>query len=337
MTIMAQLEGKIAVVTGGTQGLGATIARLFAERGATGIVICGRSRDKGEAKAREIQDAFGTRVVFVPADLGRVEDCRAVIAKANEEFGRVDALVNAAAITDRGTILDTSPELFDAMFAVNVRGPFFLMQDAIKLMRRDKVEGTIVNICSMSGKAGQPFIAAYCASKGALATLTQNTAYAVLRNRIRVNGLNIGWMARRRGSYPEGVSRRQPELAGRGGRPAAVRPPHRSARGGTCRGLPVERRVGSDDRLHGELRPVDLGRLRRGTPAGGASLILAHRPRSRRQPLSRFRQRSLQAFPSSCPFLGIVFDVREFRPVHRWQLACSWRSWNVGCRRSCHR
>jgi NAD(P)-dependent dehydrogenase (short-subunit alcohol dehydrogenase family) len=139
------------------------------------------------------------------------------------------------------------------MFAVNVRGPFFLMQDAIKLMRRDKVEGTIVNICSMSGKAGQPFIAAYCASKGALATLTQNTAYAVLRNRIRVNGLNIGWMARRRGSYPEGVSRRQPELAGRGGRPAAVRPPHRSARGGTCRGLPVERRVGSDDWLHGEL------------------------------------------------------------------------------------
>jgi NAD(P)-dependent dehydrogenase (short-subunit alcohol dehydrogenase family) len=208
MTIMAQLEGKIAVVTGGTQGLGATIARLFAERGAAGIVICGRSREKGEAKAREIQDATSTRVVFVPADLGKVEDCRAVIAKADEEFGRVDALVNAAAITDRGTILDTSPELFDAMFAVNVRGPFFLMQDAIKLMRRDKVEGTIVNICSMAGKAGQPFIAAYCASKGALATLTENTAYAVLRNRIRVNGLNIGWMA------SEGEDRIQREYHG---------------------------------------------------------------------------------------------------------------------------
>jgi NAD(P)-dependent dehydrogenase (short-subunit alcohol dehydrogenase family) len=76
-----------------------------------------------------------------------------------------------------------------------VRAPFFLMQDAIKLMRRDGIEGTIVNIGSMSAKAGQPFIAAYCASKGALATLTQNTAFAVLRNRIRVNGLNIGWMA----------------------------------------------------------------------------------------------------------------------------------------------
>jgi NAD(P)-dependent dehydrogenase (short-subunit alcohol dehydrogenase family) len=192
---MTQLKGKVAVVTGGTQGLGAAIARLFAERGAAGIVICGRQREKGEAKAREIQDAADTRVVFVPADLGKVEDCRAVIAKADEAFGRVDVLVNAAAMTDRGTILDTSPELFDVMFAINVRGPFFLMQETIKLMRRERVEGTIVNICSMSAKAGQPFIAAYCASKGALATLTQNTAYAVLRNRIRVNGLNIGWMA----------------------------------------------------------------------------------------------------------------------------------------------
>ena len=80
------------------------------------------------------------------------------------------------------------------MFAVNVRGPFFLMQDAIALMLRRKVEGTIVNIGSMSAKAGQPFLSAYSSSKGALATLTENTAYAVLRNRIRVNALNIGWM-----------------------------------------------------------------------------------------------------------------------------------------------
>ena len=192
---MAQLSGKFAVITGGTQGLGLAIARLFAERGAAGIITCGRSREKGLARAREIEDETGTKVVFVEADLERIEDCRNVIARADAEFGRVDALVNAAAITDRGTILDTSPELFDRIFAVNVRAPFFLMQEAIRIMRREKTEGTIVNICSMSAKAGQPFIAAYCASKGALATLTQNTAYALLRNRIRVNGLNIGWMA----------------------------------------------------------------------------------------------------------------------------------------------
>jgi len=103
--------------------------------------------------------------------------------------------VNAAAITDRGTLLDTSPELFDRMFAINVRAPFFLMQEAVSVMRREKIEGNIVNIGSMSAMAGQPFLAAYCTSKGALATLTRNTAYGLLRNRIRVNGLNIGWMA----------------------------------------------------------------------------------------------------------------------------------------------
>jgi NAD(P)-dependent dehydrogenase (short-subunit alcohol dehydrogenase family) len=192
---VAQLDGKIAIVTGGTQGLGASIARLFADRGAAGLVICGRSREKGERRASEIEEATGTPTWFVPADLGRVEECRAVVAKADEAFGRVDILVNAAGMTDRGTILDTTPELFDAVFATNVRGPFFLMQDVIKLMRRDNIKGAIVNIGSMSAMSGQPFIAAYCASKGALATLTQNTAFAVLRNQIRVNGLNIGWMA----------------------------------------------------------------------------------------------------------------------------------------------
>ncbi|WP_234731403.1 SDR family oxidoreductase [Acidocella facilis] len=192
---MKQLEGKVAVITGGTQGLGAAIAQLFAARGAAGLVICGRSREKGEAQAEKIAAASGVAVKFVAADLARVEDCRAVIAAADAAFGRVDILVNAAGSTDRGTILDTSPELFDHIFAVNMRAPFFLMQDALQLMRREKTEGAIVNICSMSALAGQPFIAAYCASKGALATLTRNTAYAVLRNRIRVNALNIGWMA----------------------------------------------------------------------------------------------------------------------------------------------
>lgn len=192
---MGRLDGKIAIVTGGTQGLGAAVCSLFAERGAAGIVTCGRSVEKGQAKAAAITAKTGVPVTFVRADLAEVDDCRAVVAAADAEFGRVDVLVNVAAITDRGTIIDTEPELFDRMFAVNTRAPFFLMQDAIKLMRRDGIEGSIVNISSMSAMAGQPFIAAYCASKGALDTLTRNTAYALLRNRIRVNALNVGWMS----------------------------------------------------------------------------------------------------------------------------------------------
>jgi NAD(P)-dependent dehydrogenase (short-subunit alcohol dehydrogenase family) len=98
-------------------------------------------------------------------------------------------------MTDRGTIFDTSPELFDRMFAVNVRAPFFLMQDAAKIMRRERIEGAMVNILSMSAHGGQPFISAYCGSKGALATLTKNAAFSLMPWRIRVNGLNIGWMS----------------------------------------------------------------------------------------------------------------------------------------------
>ena len=190
----APFQGKVAVVTGGTQGLGAAIAKLLAERGAQGVVICGRNATKGQAQAERL-NALGTQAVYVQADLEQVDDCRRVLQVTDDTFGRVDTLVNAAALTDRGTILDTDPALFDRMFAVNVRAPFFLMQEAILIMRREGIEGSIVNIGSMSALAGQPFIAAYCASKGALATLTRNTAYALLRNRIRVNGLNIGWMA----------------------------------------------------------------------------------------------------------------------------------------------
>lgn len=192
---MNRMDGKICVVTGSTQGLGAAIARHLAEAGAAGLVTLGRNAAKGAAVAEAITHDTGVPVHFIKADLGSVEDCRAVIAAADKAFGRVDVLVNAGALTDRGTILDTSPELFDRMFAINVRGPFFLIQEAIRLMIRDGVEGAIVNIGSMSEHAGQPFIGAYCASKGALATLTRNTAFAVAANRIRVNQLDIGWMA----------------------------------------------------------------------------------------------------------------------------------------------
>lgn len=191
---MNRLDGKIAVITGSTQGLGAAVARVFAEAGVAGLITCGRNTEKGQAVARDISDTHGVPVHFVRAELSDLDDCHAVIARADQEFGRLDALVNAAGLTDRGNILNTTPALFDNMFAVNVRAPFFLIQDAAKVMIREKISGTVVNIGSSSARAGQPFLASYSASKGALATLTRNAGFAMMRNGIRVNQLDIGWM-----------------------------------------------------------------------------------------------------------------------------------------------
>ena len=187
-------EGKIAVVTGSTQGLGASIARQFVERGGAGIVITGRDETRGIAVAAELED-LGCRSVFVSADFTDRSAPARIIETADTSFGRIDVLVNSAAATDRDTIWETSQEQFDRMFAVNTRAPWFLMQGAVEVMVREGVEGTIVNVLSISSHAGQPYLATYAASKAALAAFTKNSAHALLEHRIRVNALNPGWMA----------------------------------------------------------------------------------------------------------------------------------------------
>jgi NAD(P)-dependent dehydrogenase (short-subunit alcohol dehydrogenase family) len=185
---------RIYVVTGSTQGVGEAIAMALASAGAAGLVICGRNMENG-ARVKAALEAAGMAVEFVPADLESPDDCRRIVRACDERFGRIDGLVNAAGITDRGTIEDTSLELWDRMFAINTRAPFLLMQEAIGVMKREGHGGAIVNIVTMSSHGGQPKLTAYCASKGALATLTKNVAHAVRFDRIRVNGVNIGWTA----------------------------------------------------------------------------------------------------------------------------------------------
>lgn len=189
----APFAGKVAVITGGAQGIGEATARLLAGRGAAGIVVTDRQAELGEAVAQSLT-AAGTRAIFVAADLADPAAVARVIPAAEAAFGRVDLLANIAGLTDRGTILDTDQALFDRMLAVNVRAPFFLMQDAIGLMQRQRTEGTIVNILSVNAYVGAANLAAYSASKAALLNLTKNTANAVNALRIRVNGIMLGWV-----------------------------------------------------------------------------------------------------------------------------------------------
>ena len=187
-----QFKGKNIIVTGSTQGIGAETAKLFAARGANSITICGRQEEKGIKVKKEIED-LGSKCIYVKADLTNVEDCRNIVKYADEEFGTIHTLINAAGYTQRGTILSASLENYENNYNVNTRAPFILIQETIKIMIRDKVKGTIASVLSIAMYSGMPFIVAYSGSKAALAIMTRNIANSVSGHQIRVNALNIGW------------------------------------------------------------------------------------------------------------------------------------------------
>jgi NAD(P)-dependent dehydrogenase (short-subunit alcohol dehydrogenase family) len=185
------LDGKVVLINGGTQGVGAAAARAAVREGAQ-VVVTGRRLDAGKRFAAELETVGGD-VRFVQTDMADPEQARRSVTRTVEEFGRIDGLCNAAGITSRGTLLDTTPELFDTHIAVNLRGPFFAMQAAVTDMIERHTAGSIVNIISIAAHGGQGYLAPYVAAKAGLAGLTRNAAYAHRWDRIRINGLNIGW------------------------------------------------------------------------------------------------------------------------------------------------
>ncbi|MDX8530572.1 SDR family oxidoreductase [Mesorhizobium sp. VK25A] len=188
----ARLDGKVVLVTGATQGIGRAIAEIAARSGAAGLLITGRDQKRGDAVAAQLS-AIGTATAFTCADLGDPEAPARLAQACIERFGRIDGLVNAAGLTDRASFIDASLDDWSSLFAVNARAPFFLMQAAIADMKKRGQGGSIVNILSINAHCGSPELAVYSATKGALATLTKNAANAHRFDRIRVNGINVGW------------------------------------------------------------------------------------------------------------------------------------------------
>ena len=186
-------KNNSVLITGGTQGLGFEIANQLIENGCSEIIIAGRNKKKGIIAEKKLFKK-NVKVKYIMTDLRNAQECHNLIVESLKYFPKLNSLVNSAAVTSRGTIDDTSTELWEEHMNVNLRAPFLLMQGLIKKLKKNKEPGSIVNIASTSSYVGQSFLTAYSTSKGGLLTLSKNTALALRKDKIRVNVVAPGWM-----------------------------------------------------------------------------------------------------------------------------------------------
>lgn len=187
---MNRLEGKVAVITGGNSGIGACTAELFAKEGAK-VVISARRVEQLEAVATKIKEAGG-EVLIVPCDISKQEQCKNVIEKTVEAFGKIDILVNNAGVVDSGLepIEKVTDETIDTLIDINAKGTLYMAREAAKIMVEEK-SGSIVNVSSVAGYTGGGGVA-YVASKAAVIGMTKNIAMRCANVNVRCNALCPG-------------------------------------------------------------------------------------------------------------------------------------------------
>jgi NAD(P)-dependent dehydrogenase (short-subunit alcohol dehydrogenase family) len=183
-----ELQGKVAIVTGATSGIGRATALRFALAGAS-VVIVGRNAQTLNKVAKEIQDRGG-EALTVRADVTVQPIARRIVEQAVKRFGGLDVLVNAAGHISSGTIENTQLAAWDAMINVNLRAVFNLMQQAVPSLTERG--GNIVNVSSVTGLRAFPGVLAYCVSKAGLDQLTRCAALELAPKGVRVNAVNPG-------------------------------------------------------------------------------------------------------------------------------------------------
>ena len=187
-----RLQDRVVLITGSTTGVGEATARLCVEECAQ-VMIHGLEQDLAESVCAELG---AERSRYFIADIAVAENCAKLVAATVARFGRIDAVVNNAASVARSNLETTDAAFFDRMIGTNLRAPLLILKAALAEFRRQG-GGTVVNIGSINGLAGGGNLLDYSISKGGLATMTRNLANSLATDGIRVNQLNLGWVASR--------------------------------------------------------------------------------------------------------------------------------------------
>jgi 3-oxoacyl-[acyl-carrier protein] reductase len=189
--IMFSLQGQIALVTGGSQGIGRATALALAEAGAA-VAVMARTLDNCAAVAEEIK-SLGQRALAVPGDIGNEEDIKTAVAKVAAELGAISILVNNAAITRDGLLLRMKRDDWDAVINTNLTGVFLLTQQVLQMMTKAR-KGRIINLTSVVAQSGNPGQANYIASKAGIIGFTKAVAREYAARNITVNAIAPGFI-----------------------------------------------------------------------------------------------------------------------------------------------
>ena len=190
MTASITLEGKVAIVTGASRGIGEAIARTFAAHGAK-VVVASRKLESISAVAESI----GTNAVAVAAHTGREDECKRLVSEAVERLGKVDILVNNAATNPYfGPMMDIDEKAWDKTFEVNTKGYFWMIREVVQHLRSREAPGAIINVASVAGLLASPLQGVYGMTKAAVLSMTRTLALELAANNIRVNAIAPGYI-----------------------------------------------------------------------------------------------------------------------------------------------
>lgn len=185
-----RLQGKVAIVTGGAQGMGRAIALRYAQEGAS-VVVADLQQDGAQKVASEIQSAGG-KAIGVKVDVRSQEQVQAMVDAAVREFGGLDILVNNAGVGKIIPFFETTEKDWDFMFDINCKGLLWCSQAAARVMIDQGRGGKIINLASQAGRRGEALVLAYCASKACVISMNQSMALALAPHKINVNAIAPG-------------------------------------------------------------------------------------------------------------------------------------------------